>query len=62
MRFAAGPATACGTFSVRRPQIPILRPRAGKWTLQVDQQKRYSRDAEERVRADSITVRRIIGG
>ena len=33
----------CGQFSVRRKQIPIKRPRTGNWTLQVDQQRRYSR-------------------
>jgi hypothetical protein len=33
----------CGQFSVRRRQIPIKRPRTGNWTLQVDQQRRYSR-------------------
>jgi hypothetical protein len=62
VRFAAGPATACGTFSVRRPQIPILRPRAGKWTLQVDQQKRWSPTPNSVFVPVPITVRRIIGG
>jgi hypothetical protein len=38
-RAATGP---CGTFSVRRRQIPIRRPRVGLWTIQVDQQRRYS--------------------
>jgi hypothetical protein len=38
-RTAAGP---CGTFNVRRRQIPIRRPRTGDWTLQIDQQRRYS--------------------
>jgi hypothetical protein len=32
----------CGTFSVRRRQIPIRRPRTGPWLLQVDQQRAYS--------------------
>jgi hypothetical protein len=32
----------CGTFSVRRRQIPIRRPHVGRWTIQVDQQRRYS--------------------
>jgi hypothetical protein len=41
----------CGTFSVRRKQIPIKRPRTGNWTLQVDQQRRYSRAP------DSVYVR-----
>ena len=62
VRFATRPATACGTFSVRRPQIPILRPRAGKWTLQVDQQKRWSPSPNSVFVPIPITVRRIIGG
>ena len=44
-------ANPCGRFSVRRKQIPIKRPRTGKWTLQVDQQRRYSRAP------DSVFVR-----
>jgi hypothetical protein len=44
----------CGTFSVRRRQIPIKRPQRGTWTLQVDQQKRYSRAP------DSVFVRLAI--
>jgi len=42
VRLAKRPKGACGTFSVRRRQIPITRPRTGHWTLQVDQQKRYA--------------------
>ncbi len=41
----------CGSFSVRRRQIPVKRPGKGTWTLQVDQQKRYSRAP------DSVFVR-----
>ena len=36
---AQGP---CGRIDVRRRQIPITRPATGRWTLQVDNQKRYS--------------------
>jgi len=36
---AQGP---CGRIDVRRRQIPIDRPATGRWTLQVDNQKRYS--------------------
>ena len=36
---AQGP---CGRIDVRRRQIPIKRPATGRWTLQVDNQKRYS--------------------
>lgn len=38
----ATPQGACGTFTVRRRQIPVKRARIGKWTLRVDQQKAYS--------------------
>jgi hypothetical protein len=36
------PQLPCGTFSAVRRQIPIRSPRVGEWTLQVDQQRRYS--------------------
>jgi len=36
---AQGP---CGQIDVLRRQIPIDRPATGRWTLQVDNQKRYS--------------------
>ena len=43
----------CGTFSVRRRQIPVKHPGIGKWRLQVDQQRRYSRAPDGvNVRAD----------
>jgi hypothetical protein len=61
VRFADGPATACGTFSVRRRQIPIKRPRPGRWTLQVDQQRRYSGSTRGIYLRVPITVRRTIG-
>jgi hypothetical protein len=49
----------CGTFSVRRKQIPIKRPRLGRWRLQVDQQRKYSRAPNGvNVRAD-IDVQRV---
>ena len=49
----------CGLFSVRRKQIPIRRPKLGRWRLQVDQQRRYSRaPAGVNVRAD-IDVQRV---
>jgi hypothetical protein len=38
----ARPRGDCGTFSVRRRQIPVRRPRTGDWTLQVDQRRDYS--------------------
>ena len=36
---AQGP---CGRIDVRRRQIPIDRPATGRWTLQVDNQQRFS--------------------
>jgi hypothetical protein len=62
VRFAAGPATACGTFSVRRRQIPVEDPRPGVWTLQVDQQKHWSPKPKSVVVPVPITVRRVVGG
>jgi hypothetical protein len=61
VRLAARPAGACGTFSAHRRQIPLVRPRTGRWTLQVDQQKAYAlAPASVFVRLD-IDVRRIMG-
>lgn len=62
VRFAEQPEGACGTFSVRRKQFPMLRPRAGRWTLQIDQQKHWSRQPDSVFLPVPITVQRIIGG
>jgi hypothetical protein len=42
VRFASvsGP---CGTFEVRRRQLPIRRPRTGRWTLRIDQSPQWRR-------------------
>lgn len=49
----ARPRGACGTFSVKRPQFPIRRPRTGTWVLLLDQSKRYRRTtARPRWRVD----------
>lgn len=53
---AAGP---CGTFTVRKRQIP-LKPRLGKWTLQVDQEKAYSPTPMGINVLLSITVQRVL--
>jgi hypothetical protein len=42
IRFVERSATPCGTFHAHRRQIPVRRPAVGDWTLQVDQQRRYS--------------------
>jgi hypothetical protein len=42
VRFVDRPVAPCGVFHTRRRQIPVRKPRVGQWTLQVDQQRRYS--------------------
>jgi hypothetical protein len=52
----AGP---CGTFKARRRQIPVRHPQTGTWTLQVDQQRRYSRAPDSVFVRLSIVVQRV---
>jgi hypothetical protein len=61
VRLARRPAGACGTFSVRRRQIPVRKPHTGRWTLQVDQQRRYSVAPDSVFVRLDIDVRRVIG-
>jgi hypothetical protein len=42
VRLAARTTSPCGSFSVRRRQIPITRPRTGRWIVQVDQQRTFA--------------------
>jgi hypothetical protein len=42
IRFVRRPKAPCGTFRVRRRQIPIVGARTGRWIVQVDQHKAYS--------------------
>ena len=42
VRIARRTKGACGRFDVRRRQIPIDDPASGKWTIQIDQRRRYS--------------------
>lgn len=53
------PEGDCGDFSVRARQIPLRRPRAGTWTVLVDQRRRYSPEAAPTQVRLSITVRRV---
>ena len=41
VRLAAGSNSPCGTFSVKRRQIPVENARTGNWTIQIDQKKAY---------------------
>ena len=60
VRLAGQPAGACGTFSVRRRQIPVADPDVGRWKLQVDQQRRYSPTPKTVSFRYTITVRKGI--
>ncbi len=42
VRIARRSKGGCGRFHVRRRQIPIDDPASGKWTIQIDQRRRYS--------------------
>jgi hypothetical protein len=53
------PTGACGRFSVKRRQIPVRRPRVGRWTLQVDHRREYSQNPEGVAVRLAITVRRV---
>jgi hypothetical protein len=54
------PEGPCGTFSVRRRQIPIAAPRVGDWVLQVDQQRRYSPTPDGASVPIAIRVERVV--
>jgi hypothetical protein len=60
VRLVRHPTAPCGTFSVKHRQIPVVRPRTGKWTLQVDQQKAYAPQPQSVFVRLSITVQRVI--
>lgn len=61
VRFAKQPKGDCGRFSRHAKQIPITRPRAGKWTVQIDQQKHWSPQPDSVFYPVPITVERVIG-
>ena len=53
------PATPCGTFNVKRRQIPVRKPRLGQWTLQIDQEKKFRRAPERGAIRVIIRVQRV---
>ena len=61
VRLVRRPRGDCGRFSVRRRQIPIVRPHPGRWTLQVDQQRRYSEKPQSAFVPVRIDVHRVVG-
>jgi hypothetical protein len=46
VKLARHPGAPCGTFSVKRRQIPVHKPRLGQWLLQIDQDRKYHRAPE----------------
>jgi hypothetical protein len=56
------PQGPCGTIDVRRRQIPITKPKTGRWTLQVDNQPDYSSQPAGVLVRLTITVRQVLGG
>ena len=54
------PTGPCGTFSSRKRQIPVSRPGTGRWTVQFDQQKKYSPTPSTAFFAVFIDVRRTV--
>lgn len=61
VRLATLPVGDCGTLSVRRRLIPIRHPRAGRWTLQIDQQRRWATQPHSVLVPVPITVEQVIG-
>jgi hypothetical protein len=57
VRFVDRPVAPCGVFHTRRRQIPVRKPHVGDWTLQVDQQRRYSPQPETNAQRVIIRVR-----
>lgn len=60
VRLARRPDGPCGRFSVRRRQIPLRHPHPGVWTLQIDQQRRWSPRPDSVYVPVRITVRRVV--
>jgi hypothetical protein len=59
VRMARRPG-ACGSWSVRKAQIPVKQPGPGKWIVQFDQSKRYRDAAKPDSGLASVFVRLFI--
>jgi hypothetical protein len=57
--FSPRPQAPCGTFDVKRRQIPVKQPRLGQWTLQIDQERQYLRAPEHGAIKVIIRVQRV---
>jgi hypothetical protein len=60
IQLAHRPEQPCGIFHAKRRQIPVRRPATGIWTLQVDQQRRYSPQPTSNVQTVIIRVAETI--
>ncbi len=56
------PEGPCGRLNVDRRQIPVPRPKTGRWTLQVDNQATYSADPPGVFVRLPIRVKRVATG
>lgn len=54
----ARPAGPCGTFKVRRRQFPMRRPAVGRWTLRIEQEKRFRAQPVKPYAVVDVEVRR----
>ena len=60
IRLARQPAGVCGVFHATRRQIPVRDPAVGRWTLQVDQQRRYSPTPKSNAQRVRIQVAQVV--
>jgi hypothetical protein len=60
VRLVRRPAGACGAFTVHQRQIPVVKPKVGRWLLQVDQQRAYAATPDSVFVRITITVGRHI--
>jgi hypothetical protein len=54
------PSGPCGHIDVKRRQIPIAKPRTGRWTLQADTLKTYRAQPDSVFVRLAITVQRVL--
>jgi hypothetical protein len=59
VKLSKHPAAPCGTFSVKRQQIPVKKPKLGQWLLQIDQERTYHRAPERGAIRVVIRVQRV---
>jgi hypothetical protein len=59
VKLSKHPAAPCGTFSVKRRQIPVKKPKLGQWLLQIDQERTYHRAPERGAIRVVIRVQRV---